>query len=186
MLALGRIGEKQVIPEIEKVMKESDNPHTLIHGAAALHALSSVPSIPVLLEVLRKENPPPFLRDEVILSISGILGMDAWFYPFYTCFLENFEDGIGRLKDTVKESAKGDSDTKHALLLDSFSRLKDDKEGFGVSITSYCRTAFPSEFGSFPYSIFCSAATDPHLNQFIRLRFFLAALAVWLTTKEAA
>jgi hypothetical protein len=39
--------------------------------------------------MFRKSNPPPYLRDEIVLSMAAILGTQKEFYPFFDRFLKD-------------------------------------------------------------------------------------------------
>ncbi len=99
MLALGRMGDRVSIPLIEEEAKGSHNPLVLIHAATALEELESVESIPTLLELLRRPSMPPFVRNELILSIAGIIGIGDWFYAHFMAFLEGQAAGRDSLLD---------------------------------------------------------------------------------------
>lgn len=56
--------------------------------------------MPLFIEKL-KEKPFPFIRDEIIFAIAGLLKLFGWFYPFYAVFLDKAGTGILMLKDEV-------------------------------------------------------------------------------------
>ncbi len=101
MVALAKIGARDSIPRIIKIISKTTNPRLIIHGAWALQILKEKKAIPTLLNKL-KEKTSPFVRDEIILSISGILDFFDWFYPIYTTFLESAHEGIELLLDKLK------------------------------------------------------------------------------------
>ncbi len=103
MVALARLGDIDSIPVIESIVKKTSNARLIIHGASALEIFHNISSIPVLLEKLEKKT-APFLRDEIILSIAGILDIGNWFYPIYRIFLEQSSDGIAMLEDYINQS----------------------------------------------------------------------------------
>lgn len=89
MLALARLGDTDSRPHIEECIKLTKNPRIRIMGAVALETFGSTESIQVLLDMLREENPPPYLRDEVVLSIAGIVGVLERFYPLLVQYQED-------------------------------------------------------------------------------------------------
>jgi len=89
MLALARLGDQEFRPQIEDYIKATRNPRIRIMGASALETLGSYESIQVLLDLLREENPPPYLRDEVVLSIAGIVGILERYYPLLVQYRED-------------------------------------------------------------------------------------------------
>jgi HEAT repeat protein len=93
MIALARLGDKDSIPVIERMIHKNKNPRLKIMGVMALGIFSSPRSAPVLLALLRAEDPPPYLRDEVVLALAGIFGIQERFYPILKRCLEN--PGLG-------------------------------------------------------------------------------------------
>ncbi|AEJ18902.1 MFS transporter [Gracilinema caldarium] len=89
MLALARLGDHEYRTQIEECIKTTKNPRIRIMGAASLETFGSYESIQVLLDLLREENPPPYLRDEVVLSIAGIVGILERFYPLLVQYRED-------------------------------------------------------------------------------------------------
>jgi hypothetical protein len=111
MVALAKLDDRESIPRIEEIVAETSNSRLIIHGASALEIYRSISSIPLLLTKLEKKT-SPFLRDEIILSIAGILSMAEWFYPIYTSFLEKSSVGISLLIDSISRSGIKDSRRK--------------------------------------------------------------------------
>jgi HEAT repeat protein len=93
MIALARLKDKDSIPLIENMIHKNKNPRLKIMGVMALGVFSSPHSAPVLLDLLRTEDPPPYLRDEVVLALAGIWGIQKQFYPVLMRYLEN--PGLG-------------------------------------------------------------------------------------------
>ncbi|MCL1992405.1 MAG: MFS transporter [Spirochaetes bacterium] len=89
MLALAGLKDDEFRPEIERLVLGSENPRIKIMGSEALGLYGNPNSLSVLLEILRGTDPPPYLRDEVILGMSGILGTDRLFYPVLIKFAAN-------------------------------------------------------------------------------------------------
>jgi hypothetical protein len=81
IIALAKLGDHGVMPQIEQIIIETDNPRLKIAGAEALGIYGHPDSISVLLDILRVANPPPYLLDEVILSMASILDIQNKFYP---------------------------------------------------------------------------------------------------------
>ena len=80
VIALAKMKDEEFRPEIEKLVFESQNPRLKIMGAEALGFYHNSESIPVLLDVLRAKDQPPYLRDEVILAIAAIVDTQKKFY----------------------------------------------------------------------------------------------------------
>jgi len=80
VIALARMKDEEFRPEIERIILHSQNPRLKIMGAEALGLYHNSESIPVLLDILRVKDPPPYLRDEVILAIAAIVDTQKKFY----------------------------------------------------------------------------------------------------------
>ncbi|HBK58315.1 MAG TPA: MFS transporter [Spirochaetaceae bacterium] len=97
MIALARLGAHQAIPKIEEVIRSTDNPRVRISGAYALELFGSIESIPTLISCLKAEDRPANVSDELVLSISGILGIDKEFYLLYSEFIDDNDSGVAQL-----------------------------------------------------------------------------------------
>jgi MFS family permease len=78
--ALAKLNDESFRPEIEKIILQTKNPRLKIMCAEALGQYHSVDSISILFDILRSDNPPPYLGDEVILAIASILNIQRAFY----------------------------------------------------------------------------------------------------------
>lgn len=97
MVALARLGARQYIPKIEQTIRMIENPHVRISGAYALELFGSIDSIPTLISCLKAEDRPASVSDELVLTISGILGIDQEFYLLYSEFLDDSRSGVDQL-----------------------------------------------------------------------------------------
>lgn len=97
MVALARLGARQTIPKIEEVIRSTENPRVRISGAYALELFGAIESIPTLISCLKAEDRPANVSDELVLTISGILGIDKEFYLLYSEFIEDNRSGIAQL-----------------------------------------------------------------------------------------
>ena len=97
MVALARLGVRQAIPKIEEVIRSTENPRVRISGAYALELFGSIESIPTLISCLKAEDRPANVSDELVLAISGILGIDKEFYLLYSEFIDDNRSGIEQL-----------------------------------------------------------------------------------------
>ncbi|MCL2244010.1 MAG: MFS transporter [Treponema sp.] len=79
-IALAKMNDKVSRPQIEKIILNTDNPRLKIMGTEALGLFHCYDSIPVLFDLLRGANPPPYLRDEVAMAASSILNTQKKFY----------------------------------------------------------------------------------------------------------
>ncbi|MDR1444659.1 MAG: MFS transporter [Treponema sp.] len=87
ILALARLQDGMFRPHIETLILKTPNPRLKIMGVEAFGIYKSVNSIGVLLDILRSADPPPYLRDEVVLALASILDIQNLFYPVLVRFL---------------------------------------------------------------------------------------------------
>ena len=92
---------------IKRIVGTTQNPRLIIHGVKSLEIYREVSAIPLLMGKL-EEWTSPFLRDEIILAIAGILGFSDWFYSLYTLFLERGSRGMLALEDYIALSTDGE------------------------------------------------------------------------------
>ena len=80
IIALAKMKDTEFRPDVEKIILDTQNPRLRIMGAEALGIYHNYDSVPVLLDILRGKNPPPYVRDEVIMAISEIIDTQKKFY----------------------------------------------------------------------------------------------------------
>jgi predicted MFS family arabinose efflux permease len=88
-IALAKLRDEAFRPEIEKIIARTKNPRLKIMGVEALGIYGSPNSLSVLMDLLRVKDPPPYLRDAVILAMASILDIQNRFYPLLVRFLED-------------------------------------------------------------------------------------------------
>jgi HEAT repeat protein len=89
MIALAKLHDEAFRPEIERLIAQTENPRLKIMGVEAFGIYGSPNSLSVLLDILKTSDPPPYLRDEVILAMAGILDIQNLFYPLLIRYLED-------------------------------------------------------------------------------------------------
>jgi MFS family permease len=89
IIALAKLGDNAFRPQIERIIARTKNPRLKIMGVEAFGIYGSPNSLTVLLDILRGADPPPYLRDEVVLAMAGILDVQNQFYPLLVRFLED-------------------------------------------------------------------------------------------------
>ena len=101
MVALARLGDEKSLGAVEARVAAASNPRLLIMGVSALELFGRSESLAVLLDLLRREAPPPFLRDETVLAMSGILGILDRFYLPYVRWLQAPSLGTELVMDEI-------------------------------------------------------------------------------------
>jgi HEAT repeat protein len=89
IIALAKLKDEAFRPEIESIISKTPNPRLKIMGVEAFGIYRSPHSLTVLLDILRVENPPHYLRDEAVLAMASILTIQNEFYPLLVRFLED-------------------------------------------------------------------------------------------------
>ncbi len=197
MLALARQGDLKSVSLIEDRLKQSSNPRLLIMGTVALEVFGQPSSLACLLDLLRKESPPPFLRDEIVLAMSGILGFQDRFYPAYVSFLSDHSLGATLVSDEIeaaaerfppkdrkkgkkRDSALG-SPERLALLREAVPAFVGTGDGAALSRWIQDRVGVASGVAE---PLFAEAALDSDLSCYDRFRFLVAYWASVLLETE--
>ncbi|MDR0512836.1 MAG: HEAT repeat domain-containing protein, partial [Treponema sp.] len=81
IIALAKLGDNAFRTQIEELLLTTENPRLQIMCAEALDIYASPDSLPVLLDVKKKANSPPYLRDGISLAVANILDIQNKFYP---------------------------------------------------------------------------------------------------------
>jgi HEAT repeat protein len=87
MIALAKLRDEAFRPEIETIIAGTENPRLKIMGVEAFGIYGSPNSLSVLTDILRVKDPPPYLRDAVVLAMARILDIENKFYPLLVRFL---------------------------------------------------------------------------------------------------
>jgi MFS family permease len=106
MIALAKLGDDAFRPHIERIIIKTKNPRLKIMGVEAFGIYGSSNSLSVLLDILRVANPPPYLRDEVVLAMASILHIQNRFYPLLIRFLEDESLGPTLAMDEAEAAAE--------------------------------------------------------------------------------
>jgi len=177
MVALARLEDRPSMTEIRKNLSATTNPRVIIHGASALELFKDVESIPVLLGKLGTKM-QPFLRDEIILSLAGILGFGEWFYPMYAGFLESAGAGIALLGDFVAEAQA--PRIPRDLLKELLTRLPQrNKSLFSALAVELLEAVEITMEGRSVSGYLSNALVDPKLINLERFLFLVTATIIW-------
>jgi len=181
MVALAKLDDRKSIPLIEKIVAETANSRLIIHGASALEIFRSISSIPLLLTKLEKKT-SPFLRDEIILSIAGILSMAKWFYPIYTSFLEKSSEGISLLIDSISQSRV--EDTMRKELNDLVQNILTKERQLFNKTARMLLESLPAKDKNIS-TVITEALENEQLKVLDRLYFLIGAVIIHIYTSEA-
>jgi len=89
MIALAKLMDIGFKPQLEQIVMETQNPRLRIAGVEAIGIFGFTDSLPMLLDLLRVPDPPPYLRDEVVMAMAGILDIENKYYSLLIRFLAN-------------------------------------------------------------------------------------------------
>ena len=87
MIALAKLHDLEYRAEIERIIAQTSNPRLLIMGVEAFGIYKSVDSLPALFNILKTTRPPPYLRDEVVLAMAGILDIYNLFHKLLVRYI---------------------------------------------------------------------------------------------------
>ena len=178
--ALARLDDRESLPAIREALRQSANPHLSIHAASALEVLRDPGSVPVLLERLRRKN-PPFLRDELLLALAGVLGMGDWFYSTYSEFLEKGSIGLSLLRERAEEPES--SRIPRSLLEELLGRFPLSDKAYFASLAAELLTHLPVVVSGVDLApTLAEAIADPRLARLERFCFLIAAAVVWFAS----
>jgi len=138
IIALARMKDEDFRASIEKIILDTKNPRLIIMCAEALGIYHNCESVPVLLEILRRENIPSFLRDEIILEIAEITGTQKKFYKILARYAADNSlssalaaDEVESTLEFVKNTMNKKKDKLKVYLLSAYA------EKFQNAVSSY-------------------------------------------------
>ena len=176
MVALARLGDVQSIPRIELTVRATRNPLVLIHGAESLKLFDHRPSVTLLLEILRREENAPYIRDEMIFAMAGLFQIEDWFYPHYRLFLEARSDAISVLEEEAKraEPQEPAREVVRALTL-----IEENKRESALLLAGVLASLDGDILPEVPNDVLIHALNDPRLYRYERVLFFMGALLIF-------
>jgi hypothetical protein len=189
MIALARIKDEAFRPQVEGIIGNTQNPRLKIMGVEALEIYQSPNSIPVLMDILRQKDPPPYLRDEVVLAMAGILGTGKEFYSLIVRYLENeslaavlaldeaesameyYATALGGWKTAERKSRYRKSTAQARALQGAVEVYIRDKNG--VPLSRWITELPDDPENSLVQIIFSEAVLDDELAAYNRLRLLI-------------
>jgi MFS family permease len=193
MIALARLKDEAFRPQIEEMIVQTDNPRLKIMGVEAVGIYRSPDSLSILLDILRGADPPPYLRDEVVLSMANILDTQNQFYRLLVRFMED-ETQTDTLALDEAESAV----EFYASAFGGWKRIRKKKElaesssqakNLQAAVTSFTKDLNGARFsrwilelpdeiaGTLVKVILSEAVLDDELISYDRLRLLIAHFA---------
>jgi hypothetical protein len=191
MIALARLKDEAFRPRIEDLIATTNNPRLKIMGVEAFGIYRSPKSLSTLLEILRGADPPPYLRDQVVLSMASILDTQNQFYQLLVRFLENESLAVTLAMDEAeaavelynaafgrrKKRALAESGKQAKILQTAVSAYVRDHNG---ALLSRWILELPEEITDALVALVLSeAALDDDLISQRRLQLLIAHWAAW-------
>jgi HEAT repeat protein/predicted MFS family arabinose efflux permease len=184
--ALGDLVDQDSRPALERLVRTTEHTLVLIHCIGALKQLARPESYPAVMAVLARREVPAHLRDEVVFGLAGIAGVADWLYPKYLAFLENSGRGAAHLLDELdaaRAAAGGPPGVPTGLAAD-LERLVGLVDTGGSDYAALAETVLVRLEDAKALAAPIAAETrvalaNQSIGQFIRFRFFVAALAVY-------
>jgi MFS family permease len=189
IIALAKMKDEAFRPEIEKLILSSDNPRLKIMGAEALGIYHNVESVHVLLGLLREKDPPPYLRDEIILAIATIIDTQKKFYKILAKFASDNSLAETLAADEAEEALEFVKTAlgKKKVSDEKISEVKSFAENFQNAVIKYVKEndgaslsrlilELPDEYlkaESIIKSVFSEAVIDNDLSGYNSLRLLI-------------
>jgi MFS family permease len=189
IIALARMKDEEFRPEIEKIIINSKNPRLKIMGAEALGLYHNTESVHVLLGLLREKNPPPYLRDEIILAIAAIIDTQKKFYKIFTKFTADNSLAAALAVDEAEAAFEfvNTALTKKKMSDEKISVVKSYAENFQNAVNKYVKEndgaplsrlilELPDEYikaGSVARTVFSEAVIDDELSLYDCFRLLI-------------
>jgi len=165
--ALAELGDLESLPAIEALVSSTDNPRLMIAAASAIETFGRASSVPALVTALKNKTPPPYVFDEIVLSMAGILGGLRGFYLLYSRYSADPSDGISALMDTLETAELADLRKKVTAFIYNGSN--------GDAVARAIVDGDSTDTGT--ATILAEASLDDELAAHGGFRFFLAACA---------
>ena len=179
MVALARLGDRESLPVIRSTVESTQNPRLITHGAAAAEILRDGESVRILVEKLATRPVQAHIREEIVLSISGILGMQEWFYPLFSAYLESAESGRLGLVDYVstrERESRRDLTPLKSLVEESAG----DGPEFREHVEDVLARLTPRREEAAAVSGLLTGLKNSGIATLPAYQFLLAATAVWI------
>ena len=104
MLALAELNDTASQFKISQIISKTENPKLLLSGIEAMEIYHSVTSIPLILDILRRETLPAHIEDEAYLVLASIMKIEEGFYYVYDRFKNESKVTAAILSDVLDEA----------------------------------------------------------------------------------
>ncbi|MDR2435262.1 MAG: MFS transporter [Treponema sp.] len=197
VIALAKLRDEAFRPRIEQITFETDNPRLKIMGVEALGIYRSPNSLSLLMDILRVADPPPYLRDEVVLAMSAILDTQNQFYSILiryladpdllvTLAMDEAESAFEFYHSNMRERRRGRKNPEQAHIARHAKNIQAAASAFirdknGVPLSRWI-LELPDNLcqgQSIEQTVFSEAALDDELSTLNRLRLLIVHWAAY-------
>jgi hypothetical protein len=135
IIALAKLKDEAFRPRIEQIILDTENPRLKIMGVEALGLYHSLNSLSVLLDILLKADPPPYLRDEVVLVMSEILETQRRFYQVLVRYIAD--------NSLIAALAADEAESAFEFYNSTLGKNKSSKKT-GLAIAAHAKSLHPA------------------------------------------
>lgn len=175
MLALARLGDARSQFEIADCLMAAHIPFVLVRGVEALEEYGTAASIPMLLDLLRRDDLPAHIADEIILSLSSLMGVPRKFVYVFEDYARDRKRAGSLLLDALDEASMR-CRREDATLKETVSAFMVDQSADGRFVR------WILDFGKDKTGVYSallvSVALDSDLKKVESFRFFLCFWAI--------
>ena len=175
VIALAKLNDKAFKPQIESLVLETDNPRLKMAGAEALGIYGTPDSLPVLLNLLRVSNPPPYLKDEVVLAMAGILKLQRRFYPLLVRYMADGYRASNAIAideaEAAYENFNGTYGKRKNRKNPELNTLEEQANSFKKAVPPYVKNLDGRDFHQWIISL-----PDDHIDNAVKTSFSEAVL----------
>jgi HEAT repeat protein len=173
--ALATMRDEASLPAIEALVEATDNPRLMISAASAIEQFGELSSIPSLVAVLKRAEPPSYAFDEIVLALAGILGGLRGFYAIYSTYSLEPREALTTLFEGLADGAPPRGFDGTAAFKAALEAFVDNGSKGGAVARALDDSGF-IDVGT--ATVLAEAALDDDLTGHRGFRFFLAACAV--------
>jgi len=188
IIALAKLNDNAFRPEIEQIIAKTNNPRLKLMGVEAIGIYGCPDSLAVLLDIIRGSDPPPYLRDTVVLSMASILDIQNKFYPLLVRLLNDESQAATLAQDEAEaayEHFLSVHGRKHGKKGSSIAALSSQAKAFQTAISEYFLNSNGAQFSRWiqhlpdesvhtvAQMVLAEAVLDEELMKYNRLRLLI-------------
>lgn len=103
MVALATLRDERGQMQINEHLLTTNNPYILLRGIQAMEIYRNAASVPILLDLLRREDLPLHIVQETVLALAALMGIRKSFYYVLESYTLTTKTGERLLGETLEE-----------------------------------------------------------------------------------